>query len=41
MRTYKGKISKLSDNQVFVYGSNTKFRHGRVAALLNLEPNME
>ena len=33
MRTYKGKISKLSDNQVFVYGANTQFRHGKGAAL--------
>ncbi len=33
MRTYRGRITKLEDNQVFVFGANTQFRHGKGAAL--------
>jgi len=33
MRTYKGIITKLLSNQVFVFGSNTEGRHGKGAAL--------
>ena len=32
MRTYKGKITALNPNQIFVFGSNTEGRHGRGAA---------
>jgi hypothetical protein len=31
-RTYTGKITSLSENQVFVFGSNTEGRHGAGAA---------
>ena len=37
MRTYKGRITKLEDNQVFVFGANTQFRHGKGAALQALK----
>lgn len=33
MRTYKGPITKLGPNQIFVFGSNTQGRHGKGAAL--------
>lgn len=32
MKTYEGKISKLKNNQAFVFGSNTQGRHGAGAA---------
>lgn len=32
MNTYEGKIEKLRDNMVFVFGSNTEGRHGKGAA---------
>lgn len=32
-KTYTGNITKLEDNQVFVFGSNTQGRHGKGAAL--------
>ena len=32
MKTYSGTIEKLSDNQIFVFGSNTEGRHGAGAA---------
>ena len=32
MKTYKGVIYKLKDNQIFVFGSNTQGRHGAGAA---------
>lgn len=32
MKTYKGKITSLPDNGVFVFGSNTQGRHGKGAA---------
>lgn len=34
MRTYKGKITELPENGVFVFGSNTEGRHGKGAALI-------
>jgi len=34
MKTYKGKITELKDNQIFVFGSNIQGRHGKGAALL-------
>ena len=33
MKTYKGYITKLEDNQIFVCGTNTQGRHGKGAAL--------
>jgi len=35
--TYSGKVKKLKPNQVFVFGSNTQFRHGKGAARQALE----
>lgn len=32
-KTYKGLITKLEPNQIFVFGSNTQGRHGKGAAL--------
>lgn len=32
LKTYKGRITKLTENQVFVFGSNTEGRHGAGAA---------
>lgn len=37
MKTYKGKIVKLKDNQIFVFGSNTQGRHGAGAAKFALD----
>lgn len=37
MKTYKGNITKLKPNQVFVFGSNTEGRHGGGAALVAYE----
>jgi len=37
MRTYTGIIKKLDPNQVFVFGANTQFRHGKGAALQSLK----
>jgi hypothetical protein len=37
MKTYKGDISKLEPNQIFVFGSNTQGRHGKGAALYALK----
>ncbi len=37
MKTYKGHISKLKPNQIFVFGSNTEGRHGKGAALVALK----
>lgn len=34
MKTYKGYIDKLSENQIFVFGSNTQGRHSLGAALV-------
>lgn len=34
MAHYVGTITKLEENQVFVFGSNTQGRHGKGAALL-------
>jgi hypothetical protein len=34
MRTYKGIITELPSNGVFVFGSNTEGRHGKGAALV-------
>lgn len=34
MRTYKGLITKLNKNEVFVFGSNTQGRHGSGAAFI-------
>lgn len=34
MKTYKGKITKLQPNEVFVFGSNPQGRHGKGAALV-------
>lgn len=33
MKIYKGRITKLKPNQIFVFGSNTQGRHGKGAAL--------
>ena len=33
MKTYKGNITKLKPNQIFVFGSNKEGRHGKSAAL--------
>lgn len=33
MKTYKGVITELQPNQIFVFGSNTQGRHGKGAAL--------
>lgn len=32
MRTYTGRIDRLSHKQIFVFGSNTEGRHGKGAA---------
>lgn len=37
MKTYKGLITKLEPNQIFVFGSNTEGRHGAGAALWALK----
>lgn len=34
MKTYKGLITELQPNEIFVFGSNTQGRHGKGAALL-------
>ena len=34
MKTYKGIITELPDNGIFVFGSNTQGRHGKGAALI-------
>ena len=34
MRTYKGHITSLKENEVFCFGSNTQGRHGRGTALI-------
>lgn len=36
MKTYKGLITELKDNEIFVFGSNTEGRHGAGAARLAL-----
>lgn len=36
-KTYFGKIFKLLPNQIFVYGANTEFRHGKGSALCALK----
>ena len=33
MKTYNGIISTLKENELFVFGANTQFRHGRGTAL--------
>jgi hypothetical protein len=33
MKTYKGEATKLKQNQIFVFGSNTQGKHGRGSAL--------
>jgi hypothetical protein len=33
MKTYKGQITKLEDNQIFCFGANPEGRHGKGAAL--------
>jgi len=33
-KTYKGHITELKDNEIFVFGSNTEGRHGKGAALV-------
>jgi len=37
MKTYKGQITKVEANQIFVFGSNTQGRHGKGAALFALK----
>ena len=37
MKTYSGKIIKLGNKQVWVFGSNTEGRHGKGAALFGLQ----
>ncbi len=37
MKTYKGQIVDLKENQIFVFGSNPQGRHGMGAAKLALE----
>jgi hypothetical protein len=37
MKTYKGSISELKENQIFVFGSNTQGRHGKGTALMARE----
>lgn len=34
MKTYKGLITELKNNQIFVFGSNTQGRHGKGTALI-------
>lgn len=34
MKTYKGLIKSLKENQIFVFGSNTQGRHGKGTALI-------
>lgn len=34
LNTYKGLITQLDDNSIFVFGSNTQGRHGKGAALI-------
>lgn len=33
-KTYKGQVTKLKQNQFFVFGSNTQGRHGKGSALI-------
>lgn len=35
--TYSGKVTKLLPNQIFVFGANTEFRHGKGSALQALK----
>lgn len=37
MKTYKGQITTLPPNGIFVFGSNTEGRHGKGAALVAKE----
>jgi hypothetical protein len=37
MKTYKGSITELPENGIFVFGSNTQGRHGAGAALVARE----
>lgn len=37
MKTYNGLITKINKNQVYVYGANTQFRHGKGSALQALK----
>ena len=37
MKSYKGNITELKDDQIFVFGSNTEGRHGKGAALFARE----
>ena len=32
IKTYKGKISKIDKNQIWVFGANPQFRHGKGSA---------
>ena len=34
MKTYKGEATKLKQNQIFVFGSNTNGKHGKGSALV-------
>ena len=36
-KTYSGRVFKLLPNQIFVYGANTEFRHGKGSALFALK----
>ncbi len=36
-KTYSGRVFKLLPNQIFVYGANTEFRHGKGSALSALK----
>lgn len=36
-KLYTGKITKLKENQIFVFGSNTQGRHGKGAALFAVQ----
>lgn len=36
-KTYSGRVTRLSPNQIFVFGANTEFRHGKGAALQALK----
>jgi hypothetical protein len=36
-RTYTGKITKLEDNQIFCFGSNTQGRHGKGTGKLAID----
>lgn len=37
MKTYKGKIISLNQNQIFVFGSNTQGRHGKGSSLIAIK----